>query len=183
MGGLVVARFIAALSDPIEKSSWQRPVDFCVLSSPALALHLSIVQRMLLKMLGAMLPSLALGNGLNPDWLCTDAAVIKDYRSDPLVHNRICCRLVCFMIEAAAAVKDRAASWNIPTLLLYSGEDRCVCPSGSTNFSSDARASSVESHVYAKLRHEIFNEPEDAGVYSSLFDWLEKCDSLGVTTK
>ncbi len=182
LGGLVVARFVTALASPIEDTSWQRAVDLCVLSSPALALDLSIMKTTLIKTLGAILPSLALSNGLNPDWLCTDAATVENYRNDPLVHNRISGRLALFMIEAIATVMDRTASWRTPTLLLYSGDDRCVAPSGSTNFATDAPASLVESHVYAKLRHEILNEPEDAGVYSTLFDWLEKHDSPGSFT-
>ena len=83
-------------------------------------------------------------------------------------------RLACFMIEAAETVKNRSALWKTPTLLLYSGDDRCVCPIGSADFSSEAPEPLVESHVYEQLRHEILNEPEEAGVYSSLLDWLEK---------
>lgn len=174
LGGLVVARFVAALSEPIENSPWQRQVDQCVLSSPALALHLSIVQKVLLKTLGAIMPSLALNNGLNPEWLCTEAEVVNAYRSDPLVHNRISGRLACFMIETAEIVSLRAPSWRIPTLLLYSGQDRCVCPVGSERFASDAPRSLVESRVFEKLRHEILNESETAGVYFELQKWLEK---------
>ena len=182
LGGLVVARFVAALSNPIEHVPWQRHVDLCVMSSPALALRLSIVQKVLLKTLGVMLPSVALNNGLDPDWLCTDAGVVKDYRSDPLVHNRISGRLACFMIEAAETIKTRVSSWNTPTLLLYSGDDRCVCPTGSTNFALAAPESLVEAHVYKNLRHEIFNEPEETGVISALFAWLEKSASVEATT-
>jgi alpha-beta hydrolase superfamily lysophospholipase len=174
LGGLVVARFVAALSEPIENSPWQRQVDLCVLSSPALALHLSIVQKVFLKTLGVCMPSFTLNNGLNPEWLCTEAEVVEAYRSDPLVHNRISGRLACFMIEAAKFVALRAASWRIPTLLLYSGQDRCVCPVGSEHFGSAAPRSLVETRVFEKLRHEIFNETETAGVYFELQSWLAK---------
>lgn len=175
LGGLVVARFVAALAAPPENALWQRQVDMCVLSSPALALHLSIVQRVLLKTVGVLVPNLALDNGLNPEWLCTDAEVVRAYRSDPLVHHRISGRLAQFMIESTEIVKRRAASWTTPTLLLYSGQDRYVCPNGSANFASVAPKPLVEAHVYEKLRHEILNEPETAGVYLALQDWLEKC--------
>ena len=176
LGGLVVARFVAALSDPIENSPWQRQIDLCVLSSPALALHLSFVQKVLIKTLGTTLPNLALNNGLNPDWLCTEAEVVEAYRSDPLVHNRISGRLACFMIEAAQKVRERSASWRTPTLLLYSGQDRCVCPVGSERFASAAPKNVVETRVFEKLRHEIFNEAETAGVYTALQNWLELRD-------
>ena len=174
LGGLVVARFVAALAAPNENAQWQRQVDLCVLSSPALALHLSIVQKVLLKTVAALMPNLALNNGLNPEWLCTDAEVVRAYRSDPQVHNRISGRLAQFMIESSEIVKRRAAFWETPTLLLYSGQDRCVCANGSANFASVAPKPLVEAHVYEELRHEILNEPETAGVYLALQDWLER---------
>ena len=174
LGGLVVARFVAALADPIEKAVWRRQVDLCVLSSPALALHLSIVQKMLIKTVKVLAPNLAMKNGLNTEWLCTDAEVVRAYRRDPLVHSRISGRLAKFMIESTKIVKRRAASWKTPTLLLYSGQDRCVCPSGSTSFASVAPKPLVEAHIYEKLRHEILNESETAGVYVALQNWLKK---------
>lgn len=174
LGGLVVARFVAALAAPPEKAIWRRQVDLCVLSSPALALHLSILQKVLIKTVGALVPNLALKNGLNPDWLCTDAEVVRAYRSDPMVHSRVSGRLAQFMIESIDIVKRRAASWKTSTLLLYSGQDRCVFANGSANFASVAPKPLVEAHVYEKLRHEVLNEPEKAGVYLALQEWLEK---------
>ena len=182
LGGLVVARFVAALAAPIENAVWRRQVDLCVLSSPALALHLSIMQKMLIKTVGVLASNLAFKNGLNPEWLCTDAEVVRAYRSDPRVHSRISGRLAQFMIQSTEIVKRRAASWKTPTLLLYSGQDRCVCPNGSANFASVAPKPFVETHMYEKLRHEILNEPETAGVYIAIQHWLEEfamnhCDS------
>lgn len=174
LGGLVVARFAAALSDPEDRSPWKRQVDLCVLSSPALALHPSLLQTILARTLGNLMPDFTLRNGLNPDWLCTDADVVNAYRRDPLVHNRVSGRLGCFILDAAEVVRLHAASWVIPTLLLYSGSDRCVSPSGSIRFSQAAPKSVVESRAYQSLKHEIFNEPESAGVYSALDHWLRK---------
>lgn len=177
LGGLVVARFVAALAEPNENSPWQRTVDFCVLSSPALALHLSWIKKLLIKTLGIVMPNLAMGNGLKPEWLCTDQEVVSKYLSDPLVHGRISGRLATFMMEAGEIVRRRATSWQTPTLLLYSGADRCVNSIGSDHFASDAPQTLVESHVYDKLKHEILNEPIEAGVYRTLVDWLRKIDS------
>ncbi len=172
LGGLLVARFVAALSDPNENSQWRRPVDLCVLSSPALALQLSLAQKFLLKTLGKFMPNLALRNGLKPEWLCTDTDVVKAFRSDKLVHNRVSVRLACFMLESAEFVQLRAAMWKTPTLLLYSGIDCCVSPIGSERFALAAPKSMVETRVYENLKHEILNEPVTAGVYSAIENWL-----------
>ncbi len=124
--------------------------------------------------LGNAMPDLALRNGLNPEWLCTDADVVSEYRRDPLAHNRVSGRLACIMLDAAKFVSLYVDSWTTPTLLLYSGADRCVCSSGSDRFSQAALKSMVETQVYANLKHEILNEFVTAGVYSSPDSWLRK---------
>ena len=87
LGGLVVARFAAALSEPNENTPWQRPIDMCVLSSPALALDLSLVQKLLLKTLGKLMPKLALSNGLKPEWLCTEDGKADTQLSAGVAHR------------------------------------------------------------------------------------------------
>ena len=69
-------------------------------------------------------PNLSLANGLNADYLSHDRRVVDAYRQDPLVHNRICARLGAFVASAGEQVLRQAPQWEVPTLLLYAGEDR-----------------------------------------------------------
>ena len=43
-------------------------------------------QKLLLALLGRLAPSLAVGNGLNPEWISRDTQVVRNYRADPLVY-------------------------------------------------------------------------------------------------
>ena len=172
MGGGVAARFVAGAFDPA--APWSRPVDGLVLSSPALDAGMSANQQTLLALLGPTLPHLALGNGVDPDRICRDPAVVAAYRADPLVHDRITPRLARAIVDAGARAIEAAPRWVVPTLLLYGGADRCVDPKGSVTFAARAPKNVVEAHCFPAMFHEIFNEPEKAEVLSVLGAWLDK---------
>ena len=172
MGGLVAARFVAG--DGAEP--WSRPVEALVLSSPALDAGMSIVKKLLLASLGRLAPNLAVGNGLKPEWISRDAAVVRAYVADPLVHDRVTPRLARFIVDGGEVVGARAEQWRVPTLLLYAGSDRCVAPAGSAGFAAAAPQAVVAAHEFRPLFHEIFNEPEQAEVFGVLRDWLAALD-------
>jgi alpha-beta hydrolase superfamily lysophospholipase len=171
MGGLVAARLTAgALESP--RPAWSREVDALVLSSPALDAGMSGVQKLLLSVLGPLAPNLGLGNGLKPDWISRDPAVVKAYIDDPLVHDRVTPKLVRFIVDGGEFVRAHAAQWQLPTLLLYAGSDRCVAPAGSAAFAAAAPTDRVTTQAFPPLFHEIFNEPEQAEVFAVLAAWL-----------
>lgn len=172
MGGTVAARYVAGgLESP--RPGWYRPVDALVLSSPALETGMSMAQKAMLATLGPVTPNLAVGNGLKPEGISRDPAVVAAYVADPLVHDRIAPRLARFIVDAGDAVRALAPRWVVPTLLLYGGSDRIVAPAGSAAFAAAAPAEVVTTHVFPALFHEIFNEPERDQVLSVLGDWLD----------
>ena len=171
MGGLVAARFVAegARETP---AAWARTVDGLVLSSPAFDIGMNPLQRALLTVLGPLVPDLRLGNGLKPAWISRDPAIVKAYRADPLVHDRVTPRLVRFMLDSGACAQARAPHWRVPTLLMWAGVDRCVAPRGSVRFAEAAPESVLTARVFDALAHEIFNEPEREQVLQHLTCWL-----------
>jgi alpha-beta hydrolase superfamily lysophospholipase len=171
LGGLVAARF-AAEGLAASPSTWYRRVDALVLSSPALDPGMNAAQKALLAVLGPWAPNLALRNGLRPEWISRDPAVVKAYVADPLVHDRITPRLARFIVEGAAVVRRRAPLWQLPTLLLYAGRDRCVASRGSSAFADAAPHGVVTAREFPSMSHEIFNEPEQAEVFDTLARWL-----------
>ena len=172
MGGLIAARFVAEGLQP-RPAPWHRSIDALVLSSPALDLGMGAAQKALLALLGPLAPNLAVGNGLKPEWLSRDAAVVQAYRDDPRVHDRITPRLAQFIVDAGTLVQQRAAQWTVPTLLLYAGADRCVAPAGSATFAAAVPDGLVTAREWPTLFHEIFNEPERDEVLSVMVDWLQ----------
>lgn len=163
MGGLVAARFVA---DAV------RPVEALVLSSPALDPGLSAFNRALLAVSHALAPGVAVPNGLDVNGISRDPAVVEAYRSDPLVHDRVTPRLVRFIVDAGRFVLERASGWNVPTLLMWAGQDRLVAPAGSARFARAAPAHAVHSHCFEHMYHEILNEPDREQVFRVLEPWL-----------
>jgi alpha-beta hydrolase superfamily lysophospholipase len=164
LGGLVVAAAVArGLITP----------DGVVLSAPALAVDMAAWQRAVVGWLPALWPNLTLGNGLQPQYLSHDAAVVQAYLDDPLVHDRICARLGAFVASEGERVLALAPHWQVPTLLLYAGQDRLVNPRGSRAFAAAAPTSVVAAHCFEPLYHEIFNETDLAPVFAALGAWLD----------
>lgn len=164
MGGLVAASFVAR---------GLLAVDALVLSSPALATRLSPVQKLLMAVVPRVAPNFAAGNGLDPQYLSHDPAVVAAYRADPRVHDRITGRLAAFIHEEGARVRAAAAEWSLPTLLLYAGDDRLVDPAGSREFAERAPPALVTTRCFPDLWHEILNERESEPVYAALRQWLD----------
>jgi alpha-beta hydrolase superfamily lysophospholipase len=146
-----------------------------VLSSPALALGLGPLRRLLVAVMSRLAPDVAVGNGLDPTKISHDAAVVRAYVDDPLVHDRITARLARFLVDGGRDALDRAPALSVPTLLLYAGDDRLVDPEGSRAFERRAPRSLVVAREYPTLWHEILNEAP-AGrsvVLDDLGAWLD----------
>ncbi len=172
MGGLIAARFVAE-SLRSHAARWVRDVDGLVLSSPALAADLSLPQQLLLG-LSRLAPNLPTANGLKPEWVSRDPAVVQAYVADPLVHDRVTGRLARFIIHNGAVVRGLTPRWRVPTLLMWAGADRCVAPWGSAVFAGAAPEPVVDAQAFDGLYHEIFNEPERAQVIERLLGWLKR---------
>jgi alpha-beta hydrolase superfamily lysophospholipase len=171
MGGTVAGRFVAEGLEPVP-APWYRSVDALALSSPALDAGIKPAQEALLSVLAPALPNLPLPNGLKREWISRDAAVVRAYEADPLVHDRLTPRLARFIVEGGAFVRRRAHLWRVPTLLMWAGADRCVAPRGSAQFAAAAPSAWVQARAWPMLAHEIFNEPERTEVVAELARWL-----------
>jgi len=163
MGGLVVARAVA---------EQLRPVDGLVMSSPALNTDINWVQKMLLATLPHVAPQLCVDNGLDARWVARDAQVVQAYKNDPLVHRKISAALGAWIVDQGAATLAHAAQWQMPTLLLYAGQDRLVSPEGSAVFAQTAPSHLVTAHCYKAMYHEVFNDPAVDQVFADLRAWL-----------
>lgn len=166
MGGLVAAALAARGTER---------VDGLVLSSPALALALSWPQQRLLAFMHRWAPDVTISNGLHPERLSHDPAVVAAYVNDPWVHRRVSARLIHGMLDNAPGVFSAAAQWRIPTLLMFAGDDALVDPEGSRRWARAAPAAMLQAQEFPGLYHEIFNETPElaAPVWVRLQDWFK----------
>ncbi len=164
MGGTVAASLLAdGRGDGVEA---------LVLSSPAFDLGLDALQKIRLAVGARLRPHRAVGSGLSPQSISRDAQVVRDYIDDTRVHDRVTPLLARSIVSAGRRVQGSAAQWRLPTLLLWSGADRCVSPRGSAAFAAAAPKYFVRRRCFDGLAHEIFNEPERDFVVGALIDYL-----------
>ena len=152
MGGLVVADWISGRLSPYHK-----PVGI-VLSSPALGAKTNLIQRFLLATLPKIFPHLCVANGVNPALISHDATVVKQYRADPLVHNRISAMLAAWIIARGGEVQQRASDWRTPTLVQYAGDDYLVDAEATRQFIQNSPAGVVTGARFEGAYHEVYNE-------------------------
>ena len=165
LGGLVAAQWV---------SLGHRTVQGLVLSSPAFDIGLGTLRKRLLQLLPRVAADLRVPNRIDSQYLSRDAGMVAAYRADPLVHDRIAARLAAFIADSGPRTVAAAASWTVPTLLMYAGADHVVAPAGSRAFAAAAPAGVVNSLCFDGLYHELFNElPADRErVFAQLHDWL-----------
>ncbi|MEZ5646734.1 MAG: alpha/beta hydrolase [Burkholderiaceae bacterium] len=165
MGGLLAATFVQRK---------MAKVDRLVLSSPAFDAGISALMKKLIRVLYRVAPNLTLPNGLDPRRISHSEAVVQAYQGDKLVHDRISARLATFIDSNGPHVLASAPHWQVPTLLMYAGEDYLVRPAGSRAFAAAAPANRVTTHCFDRLYHEIFNEVDPSPVYACLKQWLDQ---------
>ncbi len=153
MGGLFAARFALAATTPLRG---------LILSSPALAVRMSPLQHRLLGLMLTLAPRIGVPNGLQPQYLSHDPAVVAAYRNDPLVHGKISARLLRSMLGAIDYCQQHAAELHLPLLLQIAGDDHLVDASGSRRFFAQLPDGDFTFKVYESLYHEIFNETDPA---------------------
>jgi alpha-beta hydrolase superfamily lysophospholipase len=153
--------------------------DALVLSSPALRADVSAFQQLLMRTMRGIAPNVAVGNGLEPQFLSHDRAVVQAYVTDPLVHDRVSTRLAQAILNAGAAAIDAAPRWRTRTLLLYAGADKLVNADGSDAFAAAAPRSFVTTKRFETLFHEIFNETGRDEPVRALLDWLRTLPDNG----
>ena len=164
MGGLFAAHFALAGCAPLRG---------LILSSPALAVPLSGLQKMMLKAMHCVAPWLALPNGLQSRFLSHDTRVVKAYRADPLVHNKISTRLLNAMLASIAFCEQQATKLAVPALLLVAGDDHLVDAEGSKRFFARLPPALATMTVYDDLYHEVFNETDSQRPFNDLAAWLQ----------
>jgi alpha-beta hydrolase superfamily lysophospholipase len=163
LGGLVVARTLAERL---------RPVEAAVLSSPALGAFPNLLQKMLLATLPRVVPHLRVDNGLKTDFVSRDPDVVNAYKADALVHRRISAGLAAWILENGEKTLCDAVKWEVPTLLLYAGQDKLVNAQASADFAQAAPQAVVQAQCFEAMYHEIFNDLYRAQVFAALKRWL-----------
>jgi acylglycerol lipase len=166
MGGLVVAGY--CLTD--------RPKpDLAILGSPGLDSTLARWKLALAPLLGRLVPTMAVPNGVDGATLSRDPGVAAKVVGDPLCAPASTTRFAAQGLREQARVRALAhGGLGIPTLVIH-GEDDGLVPVAASAVLQGAPLTTRR--TYPGLRHELHNEPEGPAIIDDVITWLR--DQVG----
>ena len=152
----------------------QDRLDGLVLSGPAVVpgADLSAPMIAIAKAIGRFVPA-APTLQLNSADISRDPAVVAAYDADPLVfHGKIPAGLAGNLLATMDSFPKRLGALHIPLLAMHGSEDVMANPEGSVMVERLAGSEDKTLIIWDDLRHEIFNEPEQQEVLSTMLAWL-----------
>jgi len=123
------------------------------------------------KAMDRLRPTLSLPSGIDPNCLSHDAEVVRAYRQDPLVHDRLSARLGMTLLQAGAWALEHASEFSIPLLLMQGSADPIVSAEACREFAAGVGAR-CDFKLWDGFYHEIHNESGKEAVYDYLLKWL-----------
>jgi len=167
MGALVVLDYVLHDSKGIRGAVISgAPIEPSGVAKPALVL--------LSRLLSRVWPRFPLRLALDTSALSRDAAVVRAYVEDPLVHGRFTARWGTESLAAVARVKALAAEVNIPVFFVHGEADRLNLPGGIRDFFGRVACADKALQVYPEMYHELHNDIGYQLVMSDLERWLTR---------
>ncbi|MBI1194012.1 MAG: alpha/beta fold hydrolase [Bacteroidetes bacterium] len=165
MGGNIVANYVLRrnhdLAGAICSSAWFQ----LAFKPPAFKVHLA-------SFMVRILPSYAESNGLNADDLSRDPVVSRDYRNDPLVHDKISAGAFFGIHQAGQWAMDHADSLRIPVLVMHGSADKLTSAPASKAFAE--KAGPLARYVeWPGAYHELHNETNRMEVMRTALEWID----------
>jgi acylglycerol lipase len=168
MGGLISIRYVLERPEGLAGA---------IISSPALGTHPAfkppVFLRILVRVLSFLAPRVLVDSELDTDAISRDPEVVKAYREDPLVSEKISARWYSEILKSMKKSHQAAGSLRVPMLLMQSGEDRLVDPAAPGRWAEAAPAALMERVTWDGLYHEMLNEPEKDRVRARILEWLD----------
>jgi alpha-beta hydrolase superfamily lysophospholipase len=144
-----------------------------ILSNPALGAGGVDPWRLLLaRSLAKLWPRFSLATGIPLDACSRDPAECERLAADPLCHSRCSARLAAEFLATARSIGRRAASLQLPLLLLQSGADPITPPGPARRLFETVGSADRTWRCYPDSLHELWVDLDRERVLADLADWL-----------
>ncbi len=151
-----------------------RGLSALVLSAPALRAAMPPWWKLALANVARIAtPAGGFPNGLDPDGLSRDPEVVRAYRADPLVHDRISPRSYFSFMEAAQRCRLNIRGLQVPTLMFQGMADRLVDPKGALEAAGAAPHDMMRFVTWSDAYHESMNDVGRESVIRDVATWLD----------
>lgn len=171
--GAIVAGVWAQKADSNLGRAKRSHVDSLVLSSPIFQTQGGWTQSAMQALLPDWFSGLTLTAGMEPELLFRDEKTVRNYKADPLVHNRMSPLLWRFMSEGGAQLLKEAPTWRLPTLLLFAGMDAVAQTAATHRFARHAPEGKLEVLCFEDFYHHLFQDVYRHEAVDALLHWLD----------
>ena len=124
----------------------------------------------LIRTLNALHLQPALRSGMEQAALSRNPEIVKAYRNDPLVHDRITPALAETMINEGRWCLEHAEKLSLPLLLMHGGADRITSPEASSDFAERTNRCTLK--IWPESYHELHNEPNRDELFAVVQSWI-----------
>jgi alpha-beta hydrolase superfamily lysophospholipase len=154
MGGLIALHWLL--------SGGGKDLRGLALSSPLLGVAVPVPawKAKLGTVMSNVYPKLALPSGLAGRDVSRDPEQARSYDADPLNNKNATARWYTEMLAATVRVQARASELQLPTLLLYGGDDKVASPEATDRLAAVLSMPDRTIERLAGYYHELVNEPE-----------------------
>ena len=139
-------------------------------------LHTAIEEQsmkvLMAKVLGSLMPTVAIPSGLDAKTISHDEKVVQAYINDPLVHDKISLGFGKVMIGVTAWTLAHAGEFTLPLLLMHGKADALAFPSSSIEFAAPLKEKCTLV-LWEDAYHELHNEPEKEEVFKTMTLWMD----------
>lgn len=167
LGGLIATRF---------SLTYQEDISGLILLSPAFRSMKALkgIKKFFVALMLKISPSFLFKNNLSPEDLTHDKAIVKEYISDELVHNKISASWIKQYFVNGEYCLERASEIKSPLLVLHGKNDKIVDISGAEQFVEKVNSKDKTIQIFDELYHELMNEKKNdrIKVLSTINKWI-----------
>lgn len=164
LGGILVLNYVL-----------RRKPDFKGVISTGAGLRTALEEQkgkvLMARVLGTLLPGVAIPTGLDATTISRNQDVVEAYVNDPLVHDRMSLGFGKSMLSAIQWAFEHAPEFSLPLLIMHGTADKLGYPRGSEEFAGLV-PQDCTLKLWDGLYHELHNEPEQAEVFAFIIDWM-----------
>ncbi|MEP5610828.1 MAG: lysophospholipase [Cyclobacteriaceae bacterium] len=120
--------------------------------------------------MASVFPRLTLASELDTTHLSKDEELVKEYVSDPLVHNKVSAKFFSETVKAGSYVQQKAEDTKLPGLVYHGDSDQII--SFSATKRTAEKSEKIEFHAFDGVFHEPHNDLEKQKVLSLLESWI-----------
>jgi acylglycerol lipase len=131
-------------------------------------------KKLFARVLSDISPKVTLSNGLIRSMLSRDGRVVRDYSNDPLVHDRLTCRMGWQLLINGEWVFNHMKQLRGPILMVVGTRDKIVDYQRVADAAKGMDSKVLTYKEWEGLYHETHNEPEKEEVIGYNINWLNQ---------